>query len=449
MICGSPLLNDLDAGLGKIYKSLVAKSSPERKQALQDEQRAWIGQRDENVDESWFAAKYKERIDLLSGELARITAESGKITAEAASPKAIDKEDRAEPPQTQGTAATNSVQESSASKRLDERNERSAVVSDNSSVDVTSLVVALVLVGAVILVVLLLVKRVLTALRRRKKRGELKNYYTSGADIGKFHPDQAYIDSHLQETKRANKPIQCAVKKLYIPLVECETTSEARWSADIGEVDQAAYSTAMGSYQVALSHYETAKAQFEAQESAKWQNSKDGSYHRGSWGGTPPDKPAKKDFVVYKPTAGFAAATVNHSLMIGCQPKKLDLPRVGLIDSPFVEATEKAIFSIYRKFLPHLNGSKAPIDSSDISLESTDEEYLLKRSRTEIESALVNDAKKHTGEYCRGLRLGNIASKLEFNAIYQLPVAVVASIVDGKSLKVTLHDHLAPQVVIR
>lgn len=294
---------------------------------------------------------------------------------------------------------------------------------------------------SIIIYLLMKIKRWLKIKKLKKALNE--KYNEDLSSIGQFKSDDAYITAHLQSLgnkKSAVKDVKSGMKKMNLPLVKCTTHSQATWQAEIGTVDTVSFNHAISSYKIAKQHWEIARANLPAVEQVRFRNEV-----------SPPISPSEKKFVTYHFHEEPSSIDLNHNWIIANTSEILEIDNVGEIKLNIDKKLEKTILSIYEnlleKFTDFTKSFELNTQNDTITLESN-EEFILSKLNDEIESAFTKEAKRKVGKYYNNLKIVNTTTTIEYNSRQLLPIVIVATKVGQNSPKITVHDHLVPEIIL-
>lgn len=289
-----------------------------------------------------------------------------------------------------------------------------------------------------------IVGKTIVTLKTRIKKKLLTKAYATNTSIGKFQSDGVYIKAHLTHTKRENKSNNTSVFKVFVPISKCETKIEkARWSAEVGTLDQSAYANAKNIYDIARNRYQNDKSQFEARESAKASNNS--KYHKTYWNGTPPPSPSKANFVNYSFENGVVSVNVNHGWKIPSKPSHIINKNNQSCASPIDSKVEKLILNIYKNII--VENLKEDFDNTfDDYMLSIDNDYVFEQQKNEIFSEI--EKKSNLGEYYKKFEANVLQYEVVISNKKYLPMVIVASTFDSNKSKITIHDSIVPDVII-
>lgn len=290
----------------------------------------------------------------------------------------------------------------------------------------------------------ILFKKILIISKRASARKKIRELYENNNDIGRFLNDDSYVKAHLNFIKNDIPTARVSVFKIVLPVTNCSTiVEEAKWKAQLGTLDQSSYARAMNAYRIAYNRYENEESRFRAKESAKWSNNPE--YRPASWHGSPPKSPSRKDFVNYTKEYGTTHANISHGWRIPINAESLtNLDNQSLI-SPLSEGVKKAILSIYKDVIEIRLSDDFPY--GDIASKvSVDEDCFFELEKNNIYAVLEKNA--DLGEFYKNFSIYDLDWSFKLLEVKNLPIVVVASYSEANKIKITIHDHLSPDIII-
>lgn len=155
-----------------------------------------------------------------------------------------------------------------------------------------------------------------------------------------------------------------------------------------------------------------------------------------------PTEPSKSKFINYIPSSGVCNSSLEHDWIFGRSTDSLRADDGSSITLPKIE---QITFSIYKSVLDQLNS----VNENQYSLSDIfDEKYIQSCISKKILSSLEKSAKQMVGDDYKSLQVSSPETEHVVLQAKLLPVAVVSSSINGKSRKVTIHDHQFPEVTI-
>ena len=290
-----------------------------------------------------------------------------------------------------------------------------------------------------------IIRKAIVTIKMRKMRKILNEAYDNNTEIGKFQSDDVYIKSHLKYTKRENKSHKISSFNIFVPISKCDTTiNKAHWNAQLGVINQSAYANAMNMHAIAYNRYQNDKSQFEARESAKWQNNT--KYQKAHWTGRSPSSPSKNDFVNYSPGNGVTSANIHHGWKIPCEPNQIVNKNNVSCPSPIDEKIQKIILNIYKDIIN--KNLKGDFDNTfDGCALPIDKDYVFEQEKDAIYSEI--ERKSNLGEYYKNFTVNILEHDVVISITKYLPIVIVSSSIDAGKIKTTIHDSIVSDAVIQ
>jgi uncharacterized protein len=289
-------------------------------------------------------------------------------------------------------------------------------------------------------------KKSFTFYKRWRAKKALDEIYKNNNSVGIFLSDLVYVQAHQKINSIKNLSVSVLLYKLNLPIIKCSTIIEkALWTADVGVLNQSAYANAMHRHETALNKYENDRKQFHVRESAKHRINN--SYVPASWNGTAPSAPSKGDFVDYRSENGETVAYVEHSWKVATKASSIANQSGQTIISPIDVEKQFAILNIYENII--INHLKKDIIKTNNSFDlNIDDNYIFETESKAINNAILKSTKSDLGEFYKNFSIQNVKTKLKIEDLRYLPLVVSKS--NSNTIeKITIHDHLEPNIVIQ